>query len=123
MIGQAAVRCKDHGVQPQNGVFLSRAISGHGCSSTGKVSSNEFSSKRCESISASGIPIPKTPSQLFIGVYRGACARTCRSNFLARVSELNVHLFGIQPGPSRRVETAAEVVERVVRFVVRSTSD
>ncbi|KAF5406955.1 MAG: hypothetical protein Udaeo2_29540 [Candidatus Udaeobacter sp.] len=32
-------------------------------------------------------------------------------------------LFGIQAEPSRPVETAAEIVERVVRFVVRSTTD
>src|SRR5438094_5600323 len=35
----------------------------------------------------------------------------------------NVQSFGIQPEPSRPVGTAAEVVERVVRFVVRSTTD
>jgi hypothetical protein len=34
-----------------------------------------------------------------------------------------VHSFGIQREPSRPVGTAAEVVERVVRFVVRSTTD
>src|SRR5947207_14816384 len=34
-----------------------------------------------------------------------------------------VRSFGIQPEPSRPVGTAAEVVERVVRFVVRSTTD
>ena len=34
-----------------------------------------------------------------------------------------VHSFGIQPEPSRPVGTAAEVVERVVRFVARSTTD
>src|SRR6266480_5990620 len=34
-----------------------------------------------------------------------------------------VHSFGIQREPSRPVGTAAEFVERVVRFVVRSTTD
>ena len=34
-----------------------------------------------------------------------------------------VHSFGIQWEPSRPVGTAAEFVERVVRFVVRSTTD
>src|SRR6266513_3747882 len=34
-----------------------------------------------------------------------------------------VHSFGTQREPSRPVGTAAEAVERVVRFVVRSTTD
>jgi hypothetical protein len=47
--------------------------------------------------------------------------RHIRSNQTA--SEWNVHSFGIQSKPSRPVRTAAEVVERVARFVARSTSD
>ena len=47
----------------------------------------------------------------------------CGSNLSATASEWNVHSFGIQPEPSRPVGTAAEVVERVVRFVARSTTD
>jgi hypothetical protein len=53
----------------------------------------------------------------------GSCSRTCRSNLSATASEWNVHSFGIQPEPSRPVGTAAEVVERVVRFAARSTTD
>jgi hypothetical protein len=44
-----------------------------------------------------------------------------RSNQTA--SEWNVHCFGSQPEPFRPVGTAAEVVQRVVRFVARSTTD
>lgn len=47
--------------------------------------------------------------------------RHIRSNQTA--SEWNVHSFGIQSKPSRPVGTAAEVVERVARFVARSTTD
>src|SRR6186997_850325 len=47
--------------------------------------------------------------------------RHMRSNQTA--SEWNVHSFGIQSKPSRRVGSAAEVVERVARFAARSTTD
>jgi hypothetical protein len=40
-----------------------------------------------------------------------------------RVRVWNDHCFRIQSEPSRPIETTAEVVERVVRFVVRSTTD
>ena len=60
------------------------------------------------------------PSDL---LYYGSCSRTCQSTLSATASEWNVHSFRIQPEPSRPVGTAAEIVERVVRFVVRSTTD
>jgi hypothetical protein len=41
----------------------------------------------------------------------------------ATASEWNVLSFGFHPEDSRPVETAAEVLERVVRSVVRSTTD
>ncbi len=55
--------------------------------------------------------------------YHGSFLRTCRSNLSATACEWNVHSLGIQPELYRPVGTVAEVVERVVRFVVRSTTD
>ncbi len=55
--------------------------------------------------------------------YHGNCSQTCRSNLSATACEWNVHSLGIHPELYRPAGTAAEVVERVVRFVVRSTTD
>ncbi len=47
----------------------------------------------------------------------------CRANLSAIASEWNLHSFGSQPELSRPVGIAAEVVERVVRLLARSTTD
>jgi len=49
------------------------------------------------------------------------CPRICRSHLSTHAAEWDVHC--LQSEASRRAGTAAEVVERVVRFVVRSTTD
>ena len=55
--------------------------------------------------------------------YHESRSQTCRSHLSAPAFERNAYSLRIQPEPSRPAGTAAEVAGRVVRFVVRSTTD
>ena len=84
---------------------------------------------------------PMVPDRLISGysstmVNRAKCATACAakaypesrsqtrwSHLSATAFEWNAYSLRIQPEPSRPVGTAAEVAGRVVRFVVRSTTD
>ena len=55
--------------------------------------------------------------------YHESRSQTRRPHLSATAFEWNAYSLRIQPGPSRPLGTAAEVAGRVVRFVVRSTTD